>query len=134
MSGFSHLSLQQSIYQALTGDATLIGLVAGVFDRPPQGGAFPYITLGESAITDRSTKATTGTDHLVTLHIWSREGGRTETATIMERIYVLLHHAALTVSGQTCILSRFAASKLLLEEDGFTYHGSMQFQILLEAN
>lgn len=134
MSGFSHLPLQQSIYAKLTGDSTLMGLIEGVFDRPPQGGNFPYITLGESLITDRSTKATTGTEHLVTLHVWSREGGRTETAIIMERVYVLLHHATLVVTGQIFILSRFASSKLLLEEDGFTYHGSMQFQILLEAN
>lgn len=134
MPGFSHLPLQQAIYQALSGDAALSAMVSGIFDRPPQGGDFPYVTLGESTIADRSTIATSGTEHLVTLHVWSREGGRAETATIMDRIYALLHHAGLSVTGQTFIVSRFVSSRLLLEEDGFTYHGAMQFQILLEAN
>lgn len=134
MSGFSHLPLQQSIYETLTGDTVIMNLVAGIFDRPPQGGEFPYVSIGESAITDRSTKTTDGTEQMVMLHVWSREGGRTQAATIMERIYALLHQADLTVTGQTCILIRFVSSKLMLENDGFTYHGTMQFRALLEAN
>jgi len=133
MSTFSHLPLQKAIYQTLTNDATLMALVVGVFDRPPQGTAFPYITLGESAGSDWSTKTTTGMEQNVTLHVWSREGGRAEAASIMERIHTLLHQAPLSVTGQTLVSIRFSASNILLENDGWTYQGVMTFQAFLQA-
>jgi len=133
MANFSHYPLQKSIYQTLTGDTELMALLTGVFDRPPQGTAFPYVTLGESIGSDWSTKTTTGTEQLVTLHIWSREGGRKEAATIMERLHTLLHQADLSVDGQDLVSIQFASSGITLETDGYTYQGIMRFQALLEA-
>ena len=115
MANFSHYPLQQAIYQTLTADSTLMALITGVFDRPPQGTAFPYVTIGESSGSDWSSKTTTGMEHNFILHIWSREGGRKQTAQIMERLHTLLHQVILTVTGQTMILMRFAASSILLE-------------------
>jgi len=134
MANFSHYPLQKAVYQTLTGDTTLMALVAGVFDRPPQGTDYPNITLGESAGSDWSSKTTTGMEHNFTLHIWSRNGGRTEAATIMERIHTLLHEASIAVDGQTLVLMRFTASNIGLESDGFTYQGVMRFQVFLQAS
>lgn len=134
MPNFSHSPLQQTIYTALTADSTLMALVAGIFDRPPQGTAFPYITLGESTGSDWSSKTTTGMEHQVTLHIWSREGGRKQAASIMERVHTLLHDANLTVTGHTLVMMRFMTSRIVLESDGWTYHGEMCFRVLLQAN
>jgi hypothetical protein len=104
MANFSHYPLQQAIYQTLAGDTTLMALISGVFDRPPEGTAFPYVTIGESAGSDWSTKTTTGMSHNVSLHIWSREGGRKQAATIMERLHTLLHQASFSVTGQTLVM------------------------------
>ena len=134
MANFSHAPLQQAIYQRLTGDSALMALVSGVFDRPPEGTPFPYVTLGESMGSDWSTKTTTGMEHHLSLHIWSREGGRKEAATIMERLHTLLHQTNLSVSGQTLVMIRFTASAIALEDDGWTYHGRMDFHALLQAN
>jgi hypothetical protein len=134
MPTFSHYPLQQSIYQTFTNDSTLMGLVVGVFDRPVQGTAFPYITLGESAGSDWSTKTTSGMQQVVSLRIWSREGGRAEAATIMQRIHTLLHQAPLTVTGQTLVSIRFIGSDITLGGDGWTYQGAMTFRALLQAN
>ena len=134
MANFSYYSLQQAIYQQLTGDSTLMALVTGVFDRPPQGTAFPYITIGEFTGRDWSTKTTTGMEYVVNLHAWSREGGRKQAAQIMERLHTLLYQASLSVTGQTLVSMRFSGSNILLENDGWTYHGTMQFNALLEAN
>jgi hypothetical protein len=133
MSNFSHYTLQQSVYQRLSTDSTLLAMMSAVYDRPPQGSAFPYITLGEAAITDFSTKTSTGTEQILTLHIWSRGGGRKESALIMERVYALLHQASLSVTGQALVLMRFLSSEILLENDGCTYHGIMRFRAVLES-
>ena len=134
MAIFSHYPLQKSIYETLTSDTTLMALVSGVFDRTPQGTAFPYVMLGESAGSDWSTKTTNGMEQNVILHVWSRQGGRTEAANIMARIHTLLHHANLNVDGQTLVLIQFTGSNITLENDGFTYQGIMRFQALLEAS
>jgi hypothetical protein len=134
MPTFSHYPLQQSIYQALTADSQLMSLVVGVFDRVPQGTAYPYVTIGESVGSDWSTKTTSGMEQNVSLHIWSRQGGRAEAANIMTRIHTLLHEVPLTVIGQTLVSIRFSGSGITLENDGWTYQGVMKFQAFLQAS
>ena len=133
MTNFSYYTLQQSVYQLLSGDSTLLTMVSAVYDRPPQGSAYPYITIGESTISDWSTKTTTGTEQIVTLHVWSRNGGRKEAALIMERVYNLLHQANMSVTGQTLVQIRFVSGDILLENDGYTYQGIMRFRAFLES-
>ncbi len=134
MSGFSHLPLQKAIYSALTTDSSLMGMVTGVYDRPAQASPFPYVTIGEMSGRDWSSKTTTGMEHNIVLHAWSREGGRKEAAIIMERIHTLLHHANLTLEGHMLVLLKFMSSRLMLEDDGWTYHGTIRFAALTEAN
>jgi hypothetical protein len=110
-----------------------MAMVEGVYDRPAQGSLFPYITLGDSSGSDYSTKNTTGTEQIVTLQIWSREGGRKEAATIMELIYQLLHQGSLSVTGQILSMIRFVASEISVENDGWTYKGVMRFRALLQS-
>lgn len=133
MAIFSHLPLQQEIYQALTGDSTLMTLVTGVYDRVPQDSAYPYVVIGDMAGNDWSSKTTTGMEYLITLHVWSREGGRKETALIMERLHTLLHQSNLTITGQSLVLMQFLSSSLSLENDGWTYHGILRLRALLET-
>lgn len=131
---FNHFPLQKAIYQALTADAALMGLVTNVYDRPPQNSAFPYVTLGDATARDWSSKTTTGVEHTIALRVWGREGGRKEASLIMERIHTLLHQANLSVTGHTLVMIRFVSSDITLENDGWTYQGAMRFQALLQKN
>lgn len=133
MASFSHYALQKALYQKLTGNTPLMAVVTGIFDRAAQGTAFPYITIGDAVIHDWSTKSATGTQQLVEIHIWSREGGRKQAAEIMDMVYGLLHNGSLTVEAQALVMIRFVSSNLQLESDGWTYHGAMRLRVLLEA-
>ncbi len=133
MTVFSQLALQTAIYEKLTGDTTLMAL-AKVYDHTPQGSAFPYVTIGDSTAKDISRMGAVGTEHKMTLHVWSREGGRAQTATIMNRLYELLHQGTLTVIGHTLVIMQFTASAITLENDGNTYQGTLAFRIVLNAN
>ena len=117
MTNFSYYTLQQSVYQLLSGDSTLLSMVSAVYDRPPQGSAYPYVTIGESTISDWS----------------SRNGCRKEAALIMERVYNLLHQASMSVTGQTLVQIRFVSGDILLENDGYTYQGIIRFRAFLES-
>lgn len=127
-------ALQQAIYLALGGDSLLSSLVAGVYDRPAQTTAYPYITVGETLCHDWSTKTSTGTECQLTLDIWSREGGRKETASIAQQVHSLLHDAALPLSGYSLVSLRMVASRIELEKDGWTYHGILTFRAFIEQN
>jgi hypothetical protein len=134
MPNFSHDALQTAIYQRLTADTTLAGLVTGIYDQAPQGTVFPYVTLGDSTATDRSTNTTAGTEFDLKLHAWSREGGRKQAAGILQEIYSLLHHASFAVTGQSLISIRYEASTITLESDGWTYQGIIMFKVFLQSN
>jgi hypothetical protein len=127
-------ALQQSIYQQLTGDTALMNMVNGVYDRALQGSEYPYITFGNIQGTDWSSNTTRGFEAHLTLHIWSREGGRKEAVAIMERVYSLIHDDELTPEGYHMVLLRLINSTVNLEKDGWTYHGELTFRTLLEQN
>lgn len=133
MTYLSHFSLQQALCQHLLADATLMGLATGVFDHVPQGTSYPFITIGEALIRDWSNAEKQGTEQAVTLRIWSRESGRKQAAAIMERIVTLLNGTSLTVTGQTLMSLRFVSSNITLQDDGFTYRGSLTFRALLSV-
>ncbi len=133
MSTFSHFPLQKALFQLLTGDSALMNMVNGIYDRPPQGTEFPYITLGDLSGSDWSTKTTAGMEYTAVLYTWSREGGRKEASDIMERLHALLHDADVAAEGHEVVMMRFLSSTIALESDGWTYRGSMRFRALLEA-
>ena len=134
MSVPSVIALQKAVYGTLAGDATLMALAGGIFDHVLQGSGFPYVVFGESMERAWFNREKTGSDQLLTLQVYSRAGGRKEAGGIMERIYALLHHAALTVEGQALILLRYTAGRIELENDGVTYKGSIQFRALLQES
>lgn len=132
MPAVNHFSLQKALYETLTGDVTLMDLITDIYDRVPDAADFPYVTVGSLRARDWSSKTHTGMEYTVQINVWSREGGRKESADIMGRIYTLLHDQPLTVEGQTLISIRFVSSDILLEKDGWSYHGILQFTALLQ--
>ena len=133
MANFSYHPLQKAVYEALTDDVTLMGMISGVFDRPPQGQDYPYIALGESSVSDWSTKTSNGMEHAVQMQIWSREGGRRQCAQIMENVHRILHDVNLTPDGHRLISIRFVSSTISIKSDGWTYQGTMRFRAVTET-
>ena len=130
---FSHWPLQKAVYQALTADAALMAIVNGVYDFVPASAAYPYAVIGEMTGADRSTKTTGGMEFRFFVRVFSREGGRKQAASAMERIHAVLHHAALSVTGQTLVSLRCEGSEIRLEDDGATYQGILRFRAALEG-
>jgi len=130
---FSQHPLQKSIYQILVGDAPLLALVTGIYDRPVQGTVFPYVAFGTWQGRDWSSMTTNGLVFSLALEVWSREGGHKQSAVIMERIHTLLHDVNPAVDGQVLVSLRFISSSIALEDDGCTYRGILTFRAMLQA-
>lgn len=125
--------LQQAVYAALAGDATLTALAAGgVHDHVPQDQPFPFVQIGEATVRDWSAKTFDGAEHTLTIHAWARGRGRKGVKEIMARIHEVLHNAALAVTGHTLVLLRFEFADAMEDPDGLTYHGVTRFRAVTQ--
>lgn len=127
-------ALRAAIHDALASDGTLTSLLGGpkIYDEPPKGAAFPYVTLGEARVNDWSTDEEPGAEHQLTLHAWSRQGGHREAHMIAGALLQALDDAPLAVPGHHLVNLRFAVADVRRESDGRTYHALVRFRAVTE--
>jgi len=127
-------ALRAAIHDALAADGGLNALLGGakVYDEPPRGAVFPYVTLGETRVSDFSTGTEPGQEHQVTLHAWSRQGGHREAHLISGALLQALDDAPLTLTDHRLINLRFAVADVRREADGRTYHALVRFRAVTE--
>ena len=127
-------SLRAAVHDALAADPALVALLGGakVYDEPPRGVAFPYVTLGEMRVADFSTGSEPGAEHQLTLHAWSRQGGQREAHLITGVLLQALDDAPLTLADHRLINFRFAVADVRREADGRTYHALVRFRAVTE--
>jgi hypothetical protein len=130
----SSWALQQALYSAVTGSAPLAALIGPprVYDDVPQGAAFPYLTLGQSTLRDWSTGTDDAEEHTLTLHVWSRAGGRREMHEVMDALRGALHDQPLVLAGHRLVNIRHEISEARRDPDGETYHGIVRFRAVTE--
>lgn len=110
--------------QALIGDR--------FYDDPPPDATFPYITLGrvDSRPVDSSERE--ALEHGVTLHVWSRYGGRAEALDVIAALRGCLHNAALDVADCRLILLFALFADVFRSGDGRTTHGVLRLKAVTE--
>lgn len=131
---FANVALRAAIHQALSSDGGLTAALGGsrVYDAPPRGAAFPYVTLGEARVSDVSSDDGPTQEHLLTLHAWSRQGGHKEAHGIAGALLQALDDAALSPDGHRLVNLRFAVADIRREADGRTYHAVVRFRAVTE--
>ena len=127
-------SLQRGVYQALAGSVDLTTLLGGirVYDDAPQAAPYPFITLGQSVVRDWSTGTEDGAEHDLTLHVWSRSGGKKQVHQIIEAITAVLHDQPLTLADHHLVNLRHELSEARLDPDGDTFHGIVRYRAVTE--
>ena len=85
---FANVALRAAIHDALSADGALTAALGGqrVYDAPPRGAAFPYVTLGEARLVDASSDGGETQEHLLTLHGLDR--GRADPTRLRPRAAV----------------------------------------------
>jgi Protein of unknown function (DUF3168) len=112
--------LQTAVYAKLTGDATLVALLASpllgsyaVFDfgAVPENQNFPYLTLGNVHETPENAFGRRGYITKFTIDIWdSQFGGFQKSQQILARMNFLLDQKPLTLSTQTFVYCMYQGS------------------------
>src|SRR3990172_9021477 len=134
MAAVASWALQRSIYQALANSSDLTALLGGarVYDDPPQAAAYPFVSLGQSMIRDWSTGTEDGFEHILTLHVWSRAGGKKQVHEIIEAIKGALHDQPLVLEDHYLVNLRHEFSEARQDPDGDTFHGIVRYRAVTE--
>jgi hypothetical protein len=126
--------LQRSIYQTLSNSAALTSRLGGarIYSKAPQGHALPYITLGQTVNLDWSTGTDDGSEHDLTLHIWTRADSDEPVHQIMDAVKALLHDQPLSLDGHYLVNLRHEFSEARIDPDGETMHGIVRYRAVTE--
>jgi len=134
----SAYQLQFAIYTALDNDATVSGLVQGIYDNPTQvadpsnNDAFPFITISDGTSSPWDTDTERGDEAIAQIHVWSRAEHSLEVKQIQDAIYSVLHRGTISISGSVFIGSDYITQTVERDPDGITRHGVQEFRIVYE--
>ncbi|MEP9352047.1 DUF3168 domain-containing protein [Xanthobacter sp. KR7-65] len=128
------LALRAALHAALAADAALVALLGAprIHDVPPADADFPFVALGEAVVADWSTATEAGTEQALTLHVFSRSGGRAEAFAIAARVQEVLHDGALALAGHRLANLRATTAEVRRESDGRTFHALVRFRAVTE--
>ena len=126
--------LQQAVFAHLAGDTALSALLGGakVHDRPPDGAAMPYVTLGMTRAFDAGTASEIAQEHLFTLHAWSSAGGRKETMAILEAIRQRMEILPAVNGGMRIVTAQAQGEDIVHDPELRAFHGTLRFRAVTE--
>jgi hypothetical protein len=127
-------ALQRSIYQALSDSSELTSLLGGdrIYSDAPQAAPLPYISLGQTVNLDWGTGIEDGTEHSLTLHVWSRADSAAEVHEIIQVIRTLLHNQPLLLDDRYLVNLRHEFTEARRDPDGETMHGIVRYRAVTE--
>lgn len=102
------------------------------YDAPPPDVIFPYATLGRVEARSADAAEAEAIEHAVTVHVWSRYGGRAETIDVLAALRAALHDAPLEVEGRRLVFAFAQFTDVFRSGDGRTTHGVLRLRALTE--
>lgn len=130
-------ALAAAIRDAAMADAGVkaaLGEPARIYDDPPPDVIFPYVTLGRVESRPSDASDVDAIEHAITLHCWSRYGGRAEALQVIGALRDVLHNAALAIEGRRLVFLFAQFSDVFRSGDGRTTHGVLRLKALTEPN
>lgn len=129
------LELQKAIFARLMRSRALAGLMGEVrlYDQAPANAVFPYLTFGRTSAYDWSTDTEAGSEHLVTIHLWSKERGKSECHALLEAVQTELHDAALALDGHALVRLGMEFVEIRYEDEHDVHHGLARLRALIDA-
>ncbi|PYE88389.1 uncharacterized protein DUF3168 [Phyllobacterium leguminum] len=129
------MELQKAVYLALCDDAALRARLGGpkIYDHISAIAPFPYVTFGQTTVYDWSTGSEIGDEHLFTIHVWSRTGGRKQVLDIMDLIAARMAQAIPTLDGHRLVNLALQYSQARNDDERDGYHGLLRYRAVTEA-
>lgn len=129
-------ALQAAVFGALTGDATLAGLVgSAIYDVVPSG-TVPalYVSLGPEEVRDRSDKTGRGANHVFTVSVVTEVPGFQAAKEVAAAVSDALVDAPLVLSRGVLVSLSFERARAFRERDGARRRIDLRFAARVEDN
>lgn len=126
--------VQVAIYDALKADATLMGLVQGVYDEPPTNQIQNYIIIGDAVNNADDNHSRLGSEIYMNITIYTKPEwlGFYTAKNIFSRVDTLLNTKKLSLTNHTMLICEFDRHFTFKKED---IRGiSARYKILTESN
>lgn len=129
------LALAQALRNTLLADAgcrALLGSPPRIYDEQPGEPIYPFATLGDVQTRPADAASAEALDHAITLHAWSRHGGKSEALQVIAALRAALHDRAVAVSGRRLVLLLASFADVFRTGDGRSFHGVLRLRALTE--
>lgn len=125
--------VQPAVRTALIAHTPLTALVGQrVYDRVPDNPTFPYLTLDISDAVEDDDDCGKHWRVNIEVHVWSRAQGRQEASSIAGPVRNALDAMAVP-AGYRYNWQQYRSTRMMLDPDGLTTHGIVQYELGLAA-
>jgi len=129
------IAVSKAVHAKLRDDEgvqSVLGHPPRLYDNPPEDPVFPYLTYGPMRSQDISGDGAVINNHTMTLHIWSRYGGRAQVMEALEVVTKALERGVLDVADISLVRSQVSYTDIFRAPDGLTLHGLIRFSLMTD--
>lgn len=113
----------QIVLSTDSGVQAVLGNAPRLYDHLPEDPIFPYLTYGPMRTQDISGDEALLQTHILSLHMWSRYGGRNEVINIIEAISKAVNERPFDLGDIHLVRKHILYSDIMRAPDGRTLHG-----------
>lgn len=137
MAESAETELQKLLFTTLTGNASIMALAGGVYDRVPTDpykGKTAYVSFGPSDVVEDGADCIFSGEHTIQLDVWSKAVGQVEAKRLVFLIYKALHEQSLALTENALAEIRVDFRRVFADPDGVTSHGIATVTALIEES
>ena len=122
--------IAKTLHALLSDDVAVqavLGVPARLYDNPPEDPVFPYLTYGPMRSSDAGGDEADIQTHTLTLHLWSRYGGRSEVINAISAVTSALGQSEAMDVAIHIVRTQVLYTDIFRDPDGQTLHGLIRF-------
>ncbi len=123
-------ALAKAVHLALSADIgiqNLLGTNPRLYDHVPEDPIYPYLTYGPMRSENIGGDDLQLTAHNMTLHLWSRYGGRAEIMALTDAVSGVLESGSWQLATGILVNANVMFTDNFRAPDGRTLHGVIRF-------
>jgi len=136
MSGLTTLDMARALQIVLSTDSgvqAVLGQVPRLYDHLPDNPQYPYMTYGPMRTLDIGGDMADVQSHILTLHVWSRYGGRAEALLIMDAVSRAVETRHFDLGDIHLVRRHILYSDIMRAPDGRTLHGLIRLSFTTDS-
>ncbi len=130
-------SLAKALHTLLSNNVvvqSVLGDTPRLYDHAPDDPVYPYLTYGAMRSDDIGGDDSPLNAHNLTLHIWSRYGGRAEMMICLDAVSGALKGGGLALSGAHLVSANVVYTDIFRAPDGRTLHGLIRLNVTTQPS